>query len=130
MEIAVDASVLIAVVAEEPEKATLIDLTAGSSLITPASTHWEIGNAFSAMIKRKRITIAEAEKAIENYNQIAIRFVDIDLVEALRLAEMLTIYAYDAYLLKCAQASNCALLTLDHGLVRAAKRANIKVLEV
>ncbi len=87
MEIAVDASVLIAVVAEEPEKATLIDLTAGSSSITPASTHWEIGNAFSAMIKRKRITIAEAEKAIENYNQIAIRFVDIDLVEALRLAE-------------------------------------------
>ncbi len=82
------------------------------------------------MIKRKRITIAEAEKAITSYNQIAIRFVEIDLLAALRLAERLAIYAYDAYLLQCAQISNCALLTLDHGLVRAAKRANIQVLEV
>jgi predicted nucleic acid-binding protein len=130
MDIAVDASVLIAVVAEEPEKGILINATKGSTLITPASTHWEVGNAFSAMLKRKRITMAEAEKAITIYNQIAIRFVEIDLLAALRLAERLAIYAYDAYLLECAQTLNCALLTLDQGLVRAAKRTNIQVIEV
>jgi predicted nucleic acid-binding protein len=130
MDIAVDASVLIAVVAEEPEKPALIEVTAGSNLITPASTHWEVGNAFSAMLKRKRITMAQAEKSIASYDQIAIRIVEVDLLAALRLAEKLDIYAYDAYLLQCAHSANCALLTLDQGLVRAAKRANIQILEV
>lgn len=55
MEIVVDTSVIIAVIVDEPEKARLIESTKGASLIAPGSLYWEIGNAFSAMLKRKRI---------------------------------------------------------------------------
>ncbi|MFQ5455563.1 MAG: hypothetical protein ACE5EA_05065 [Nitrospirota bacterium] len=43
----------------------MIELTNGADLIVPYSVHWEIGNAFSAMLKRKRITLKQALKANE-----------------------------------------------------------------
>jgi predicted nucleic acid-binding protein len=102
MDVVVDASVLIAVVANEPEKAELIRLTEGVDLIAPQSIHWEIGNAFSAMLKRKRVTLDQVRLAIQEYEKIPIRFVDIQLDDALEIASELNIYAYDAYLIQCA----------------------------
>jgi hypothetical protein len=58
MDIVVDTSALIAVIANEPEKPTLVELTSGADLIAPGSVHFEIGNAFSAMLRRRRITPA------------------------------------------------------------------------
>jgi len=52
MDIVVDTSVLIAVIANEPEKDRLIRQTTGADLLAPPSCHWEIGNAFSAMLRR------------------------------------------------------------------------------
>ena len=130
MEVVIDTSALIAVIANEPEKVELIALTTGADLIAPHSIHWEIGNAFSAMLKRNRITIGQALQAMQIYQRIPIRFVDIDLEEALSLAEQLNIYAYDAYLLRCAVKYNAPLLSLDQGLLTAAKRLGITVLEV
>ena len=51
-KVVVDASVLIAVASNEPIKADLVQLTQNVDLIAPSSVHWEIGNAFSAMLKR------------------------------------------------------------------------------
>jgi len=39
MNIVIDASVIIAVIANEPEKETLIELTKGANLIAPYSVH-------------------------------------------------------------------------------------------
>lgn len=130
MEIVIDTSALIAVIANEPEKVELIALTTGADLIAPQSIHWEIGNAFSAMLKRNRITIAQALQAMQIYQRIPIRFVDIELEEALNLAGQLNIYAYDAYLIRCAVKYNAPLLSLDQGLLNAAKRLSITILEV
>lgn len=77
MDVLVDASVIVAVIANEPEKDTLIELTKGARLVAPHSIHWEIGNAFSAMLKRKRITLEQARKAIAAYKKIPIKLVDI-----------------------------------------------------
>ena len=129
MEIAVDASVLIAVIADEAEKAALIEKTRDADLIAPASIHWEIGNAFSAMFKRKRVTVKQALQAIEIYQQIPLRFVDVGLPEALEVAAELNIYAYDAYVLCCASKYHASLLTLDTQLVKLAKQKGISVLE-
>lgn len=41
-----------------------------------------------------------------------------------------TVYAYDAYLIVCAQQSRAPLLTLDRGLARSARRVGVTVLEV
>ena len=130
MDIVVDASVIIAVIANEPEKAALIKVTKGADLIAPHSIHWEIGNAFSAMLKRKRITLEDAQKAIEAYGHIPIRFVDVGLVETLQVADKLGIYAYDAYLIRCALKYKCALVTLDQSLIAHAREMKAQVMEV
>ncbi|MBK6324740.1 MAG: type II toxin-antitoxin system VapC family toxin [Chloroflexi bacterium] len=128
--VVVDASVLIAVVTNEAEKARLVQLTQDVDLIAPHSIRWEIGNAFSAMLKRRRITVEDAIRAIELYQKIPVRFVDVEIEEAIRLADALNIYAYDAYLVRCAIKYNSPLLSLDEGLVQSAKSAKAQVLEV
>ena len=78
MRIAVDTSVIIAVIADEPEKARLIELTKGSTIVAPPSIKWEIGNAFSAMMKKARIGLEQAVEAIEN--DIPLISLDQDLI--------------------------------------------------
>lgn len=130
MKFVVDASVIIAVIADEPEKENLIEITKGADLLAPASIHWEIGNAFSAMIKRKRITLEQAQKAIEIYNQIPIRFTEVELGETLEIVSEHGIYAYDAYLIRCAIKYKSALMTLDRKLAQVAQEMNVSVVEV
>lgn len=130
MNLVVDTSVIIAVIANEPEKDALVAQTQGADLSAPHSLHWEIGNAFSAMLKRKRITLEQAKAAIGVYQQIPLDLVEVDLIQALELANQLHIYAYDAYIIACALNQNCSLLTLDGGLSHAAKTAGVNVLEV
>ncbi len=129
MEIVVDASVLIAVITNEDEKEKLVAMTGEADLIAPLSVHWEIGNAFSSLLKRKRVTIEEALQAIEIYLQIPVRFVEVELADSLELANEFGLYAYDAYLLRCAEKYRLPLLTLDNRLVQAAKDKKIQVLE-
>jgi len=130
MDLVIDTSAVLAVVANEPEKAALVRLTAGAELIAPPSVHWEIGNALSAMLKRNRIRLEDAKKAVEVYQRIPVRFAEVSLSQALDLAERLSVYAYDAYLVACAINRQCPLLTLDRGLIHAATRAGVTVLEV
>jgi len=130
MSIVVDTSVIIAVLTNEKSKGNLIKATVGEDLIAPLSLHWEIGNAFSAMFKRKRITLSQAKKAIEYYSLIPLRFQEVDLKNALEIAKKYSIYAYDAYFLECSRKNNCALITLDKRLNTIAKKMKIKVIEV
>jgi len=74
MDVVVDASAIIAVIVNEPSKTHIIRVTQGATLIAPASIHWEIANAFSAMFKKNRLTIEEAVNALAIYKQIPIRF--------------------------------------------------------
>jgi predicted nucleic acid-binding protein len=130
MDIIIDASSIIAVIANEPEKPALIEKTRGATLHTPASVHWEIGNAFSAMLKRNRINLDMAQEAIAEYRRIPLRYVEVDLTQALDLAAKLRIYAYDAYIILASLNQRCALLALDKGLKHAAKQAGVNILEI
>ncbi|MCP4356670.1 MAG: type II toxin-antitoxin system VapC family toxin, partial [Chloroflexi bacterium] len=126
----IDASAIIAVIANEPEKERLIEITQGADLLAPASIHWEIGNAFSAMIKRERITLAQAQNAIAIYKQIPIRFVEVELEDTLEIVSTHGIYAYDAYLIRCAIKYKSALITLDRKLAQVAQAMHVSVAEV
>ena len=126
--VVIDTSAIIAVVANEPTKPILVDRTEGATLISPRSVEWEIGNAFSAMLKRKRIDIDQALTAIGVYKRLPIRLVEVELEEAIKIADELNIYAYDAYLIRCAQKYKCPLLTLDRGLREAATRSSVTVI--
>jgi predicted nucleic acid-binding protein len=130
MKITIDTSALIAIITNEAHKNKLVKLTEGVSLCAPASVHWEIGNAFSAMLKRNRIDIIQAQSCLNAYREIPIKFYEVNLEQSLNLVAELKIYAYDAYLIQCARQSNTSLLTLDNGLCLAAKSLGIEVLEL
>jgi predicted nucleic acid-binding protein len=130
MEYIVDASVIIAVIANEPEKGQLIEITRGADLLAPASIHWEIGNAFSAMIKRGRINLDQALNALEIYRKIPLRFADVELEQTLTIVNQQGIYAYDAYLIRCAIKYKSPLITLDQKLAHIAQQMNVDVVEV
>jgi predicted nucleic acid-binding protein len=129
MDVIIDASAIIAVLINEPIKGRLVALTDQASLLAPHSVHWEIGNAFSAMLKRERIDLEQAIEALRIYGHIPLRFVDVELDEALRIAHTHRIYAYDAYLIRCAEKYGAPLLSLDRGLIAAAQAQGVRVLE-
>lgn len=130
MELVTDTSAIIAVIANGSERAAILERTVGAELIAPTSVHWEVGNAFSAMFRRGRITIDQAKRAVRSYEQMAFRFVDVELVQSLELSQRLNLYAYDAYLLACALNSRAPLLTLDRRLAAAASSVGVRTLEV
>ena len=126
----VDTSIIISVITNEKHKKTLIKLTDGAALTAPSSLHWEIGNVFSAMIKQKRVTLTQTLAAMDAYRDIPLRFSDIDLDTAIELSAKLNIYAYDAYIIGCGLKHKYPILTLDKGLIKAAKKAGAAIMEV
>ena len=130
MYITIDTSALIAVIGNEAAKQSIVDLTTNCSLYAPASVHWEIGNAFSSMFKSQRLEIKRAQQALSVYSGIPIKFIDVPLEATLELSKSQNIYAYDAYLIQCAQQTSTSLLTLDNGLKSVAQQVGVHVLEV
>jgi predicted nucleic acid-binding protein len=130
MYLTIDTSALIAVIGNEDNKERIVDLTIGYSLYAPASVHWEIGNAFSAMFKRGSSNLDSVRQALEAYQEIPIRFIDVPLEQSIELSHRLNIYAYDAYLIQCAIQTNTSLITLDNSLAISAQKSGVDCLEV
>jgi predicted nucleic acid-binding protein len=130
MEIVIDTSALLAVVAMEPERAELIRVTRGAALVAPASVHWEIGNALSAMFKRKAIELEEALRVLDGYAAITVRLVDPSLRQTVQLCRELNVYAYDAYVIACAINQRAPILSLDNVLKERARSLKLDVIEV
>jgi predicted nucleic acid-binding protein len=130
MNITLDTSIVIAVITNEPIKPKILDATAGAELIAPDSIHWEIGNAFSALFKKRMINLEQAKTALKIYDNIPIRFVSIDLEPALVIASKYEIYAYDAYVIECALKHKSPLITLDSRLIDFAKKNSVEVIQI
>ena len=64
MNIISDTNIFLAVALNEPEKDTIIELTSNVTAVAPEILPYEIGNALSAMIKRKQVTYDEAILAL------------------------------------------------------------------
>ena len=128
--ITVDTSAVIAVAADEPSKPALVEAVRGADLIAPASLAAEVGNALSAMLKRKRITLADARAVLKAFQRIPIQTVDLDLSRAVKLSAQLDIYAYDAFVIACAQNSDTPLLSLDGRQREAARRVGVTLIEL
>ena len=129
MNVISDTNILLAVVLNEPEKDLIIQLTSGKNVIAPEILPYEIGNALSAMIKRKQITPEQALLAQQKADLIPVRLVSSDIQKALKLAIEYNIYTYDAYFLRCAKSLSCPLITLDKQMKQIATELDIEVLE-
>lgn len=130
MDIVIDTSALIAVIVGEPERHTIIELTTGNTLIGPGCIPWEIGNAFSAMLKQERLTLDEARKGLSIFKNIPLRYVEPDFLNAFNLSKKISLYAYDAYFVDCAIRYKSPLMTLDRRLRAAAQSMNVEALEI
>lgn len=113
----------------EPEKDNIVRITSGNDAIAPEILPYEVGNALSAMFKRKQITDMEALQAQRAINSIPVRLMSVDITKALKLAVDSNIYTSDAYLLQCALNQSCPFLTLDKSMKKIAKQLNIQLLE-
>ena len=129
MKLVVDTSAIIAVLLGEKDRDRIVEAAEGADLIAPTSLHWEVGNAFSAMFKRGRLSAPAAVEATGRYREIPIQFVEVGLTESIRRSDELGIYAYDAYMLEAARRHRAPLLTLDGGLQEAARRAGVDLIE-
>ncbi len=130
MDVLIDTSIIIAVILNESSKNSIIEKTKGYNLIAPESLHWEVGNALSALFKKKKINLEIALEALVYYQQIQIRLLKIDLDMAINLSYNLNMYAYDAYMIAGAKLYNAPLFTLDKKLKEKAIDSNIKIWEV
>ena len=130
MNIVIDTSALIAVIVVEPERDRIVELTSGHSLIGPGCIPWEMGNAFSAMVKQRRLRVADAQRAMSIFEGIPLRYVTSDMDNALHLAGETNMYAYDAYFLDCASRHFAPLLTLDRPLAIAAAKIGLDLVEI
>ena len=130
MKIVADTNTFLAVALDEPEKVELIAATDGHELVAPAVLPYEIGNALSALARRKIITERQLAIAWDAAIAVPVELASVNVRAALLLAGHFGIYAYDAYFLQCAQETKCPLLTLDRGLKRVAEELSIKLLEL
>lgn len=126
----IDTSAIIAVIVAEPERDAIIAATWGHALIGPGSIPWEIGNAFSAMIKQRRVNVADAQQGLEIFDSIPLRYVDVDMSNVLSIVARVNAYAYDAYFLDCALQQAAPLLTLDRSLRRAAGTLGVDLIDL
>lgn len=129
MDVISDTNIFLAVALDEPEKDKIIQLTSGINAISPDILPYEVGNALSAMVKRKKITRDEVFIALERIEGIPVRLVSVDIKQALEIALAYNIYAYDAYFLQCAKQLSSPLITLDKKMKQVAYDLKIKVLE-
>jgi len=129
MNIISDTNIFLAVVLDEPEKENIIELTANANVISPEILPYEVGNALSAMVKRKRLTKSEALAALKGISSIPVKLVSVDIKQALEIALDYNIYAYDAYFLQCAKQLSYSLITLDKRMKQVAYELKIEVVE-
>jgi predicted nucleic acid-binding protein len=130
MEIMVDASTLICIILNEPEKQKIIALTEEAELVAPEMLSFEIGNALSRMHKRHRLTEEQVINAYTLYETLPLRIVKVDMKKALKLSCKYDIYAYDAYYLEASYRLKLPLLTLDGPMKNHGKDMKIDILEV
>ncbi|MBA2492962.1 MAG: type II toxin-antitoxin system VapC family toxin [Gammaproteobacteria bacterium] len=130
MSVVADTNIFLAVALDEPEKTNIVRATVGAEIAAPEILPYEIGNALTAMVKRRQIEARRAHDTYEVTQQIPVRLLAVDIGSALGIALRFDIYAYDAYFLDCARTLSCPLVTLDQRMLQVASEMGIKTLEL
>ena len=129
MDILIDASAIMPVLVNAPEKEYIINVTRNCNLLAPLILPYEIGNTLTRLKKRQLIEEEEIITAYNEYKKIPLRIIDADIEKAILIACKYGIYAYDAYYLETANRLNVPLLTLDKSMKEIALALKLKILE-
>ena len=129
MDILIDASALMPILIDEPEKERIINLTKNCNLIAPLVLPYEIGNALTRLKKRHILNDQKIMMTYNDFQKIPMRLLEVNIENALIIACKYTIYAYDAYYLEIAKRLNLSLLTLDELMKKVAIDLKLRILE-
>jgi predicted nucleic acid-binding protein len=127
MDVVADVSAILAVLLDEPERVAIELAAEGNELLAPGCISWEVGNALYGAVKRNRIKVHEALSIYAEFERIPLRQVSVSVPSAIEISSRHRISAYDAYYLECARAQRAPILTLDVGMVKAAKAMKIRI---
>jgi predicted nucleic acid-binding protein len=125
IELIIDANIVIAIILNEPSKEEILRLTAGKIIVSTEILPHEVGNALSAMYKKKRLNAKEVLQAYANFEAMTIRLEKVHVAKALKISCDYGIYAYDAYYLEAARRLRLSLLTLDGSMHKCARAMQI-----
>ena len=129
MNILLDASAIMAILLNEPNRGIVIKLTEKSMLLSPEVISFEIGKALVNLHRKKKITEEELLEAYRNYSLIPKRIVNVNIEKALKIACKYRIFAYDAYYLEIAYRLKLPLITFDEPMKRVGLHLNINILD-
>jgi predicted nucleic acid-binding protein len=133
-----DASVALAWVLDNPVPAHALEVRQemfrGKRGLVPALWHLEIANGLAMAERRRDLSAADAEDALDQILLTAASKVDtqVDLVparDALANARAFQLTAYDSVYLELARQERLPLATLDKGLRAAAAKAGVALLK-
>jgi predicted nucleic acid-binding protein len=128
MDILLDASAIMAIILNEPNKDLVIKLTKGATLLSPEMISYEIGNALISLYKRHKLKEKEVIDAHNDFMKIPIRTLAVDMEKALKISCKYNVYAYDAYYLEMAKRLKLPLITFDVPMKNIALNMSINVL--
>ena len=129
MKVLLDASAIMAVILNEPNRDTVITLTENATILSPEVISFEIGNALVNLFKKRKITEEELLAAYRNYTAIPIENIKVDIEKALKIACKYKIYAYDAFYLETAIRLKLPLITFDGSMKKVGLDLKIKITE-
>ena len=118
-----------AVILNEPNKAKVVEMTEGGTLLSPEVISFEIGNALFNLFKKHKISEGALLDAYKAFVSIPIRNVKIDVEKALKIACKYKIFAYDAYYLEIASRLKLPLLTFDELMKKTGSDLKINIIE-
>jgi predicted nucleic acid-binding protein len=129
MEVILDTSAIIAVIAGEPEKELVIHSTKNAVLFSPDIISFEVSNALTRMMRKKIIdSKVTMINLIRNFRKMPIKIVETDIEKMLEIAWDYKIYAYDACYLEIAKRLHFPLLTFDTNMKKVGKELGLEVL--
>jgi len=129
MEIILDASAIMAVIANEPERDFVINNTRNSIIISPNIIMIEIFNGLTRMMRKNVIDSKEKMiNLISNFQKMPIKFEEIDIEKAIEIAWNYKIYAYDACYLEVAKRLNLSLITFDENMIKIGNELGIYII--
>jgi predicted nucleic acid-binding protein len=118
----IDASALAAVVFAEPDAAAVMAAAAGSSLVAPSLLRIEVASVCLKKIRARPHQRSAFLAAFQLAYRLDIETAQVELPQAIELAEHAGLSLYDACYLWLSRALGCELLTLDKRLAAANKR--------
>ncbi len=130
MKIIADTNTFLAVTLYAPERDKIISLTIGHDLVAPDILPLEIGNALSAMLKKRKLEPDNLLSVWDATQQIPVDLRSVNIRKSLEIASQFNIYAYDAYFLVCAISLHSPLITLDRRMIEVAQSLGIDIMEV